>query len=911
MSQRDRFHLLGLLLALTALQAAHAEPASGRTIVAGPGVRQGVWHVYDRPDGFASPVRAMHQDGSGHIWMATIAGLSRYDGHSLTYYTKADGLPYDEVYTIAADRAGDLWIGTGETGGTGGGGVSRFDGETFHNLSTADGLVHDRVVAIMEDRSGHMWFGTNGGISRLDPSGGLTSYTVKEGLVPGRVRALAEDAEGNLWIGTWGGGLSRFDGETFTTFGTTDGLAAAEIRCIYLDRSGNLWIGTVGGLSLYADGAFRSFTTADGLAENQVLSILEDARGVLWLGTAGAGYTRYDGKTFSAFRGEDGYAPSWTLSLLEDFEGNMWFGTWNGGLARYFGMHFTSYDDYDNDDTDDGLGKSLVAVHSAALDDQGHMWFATWGRGVSLWNGDVFEAITERDGLADNHIVSVLADREGDLWFGSHGQGVSRYDGSGFITYTTTDGLGSDYIEDLLEDRHGHMWFAMSGPFADGGGLTRYDGEHFTTFTQVDGLVHDNVTALAEDADGHLWIGTTHGVSLFDGESFQTVDLEGLTSAYINHILVDSQGRQWFATRKQGVHRFGDGEAWHLHQSDGLASETVRSIFEDRAGHFWFATDGGLNRYDGLVVQTLLRRDGLAGNKISDIVEDVDGALWVCTDKGITRILPPPSTQPAIQLLSLTADRKYGPQSQLRLTSTDDYLAFELQGLSYRTRADQLVYVHRLLGHQNQWRSSDQGRIEYQDLPIGDYTFEAQVADRDLAYSDPISVNVRIDPPYREIGLLTLLGIAGLGLVLAVHTAARRRRERDQAREQLLHELEGEMQVARDLQMGLMPDGPPKLAGFSLAGRCLPAQQVSGDLFRYFVQDDVLTVALADVTGKAMEAAIPVVMFNGILDSHVDLGGAVGELYERLNRALFRALDKRTFICLSMVKVALSSRRLT
>jgi len=87
--------------------------------------------------------------------------------------------------------------------------------------------------------------------------------------------------------------------------------------------------------------------------------------------------------------------------------------------------------------------------------------------------------------------------------------------------------------------------------------------------------------------------------------------------------------------------------------------------------------------------------------------------------------------------------------------------------------------------------------------------------------------------------------------------------------------------------------------------------RLSIDLFRYFHRDGQFTIALADVTGKAMEAAIPVVMFNGILDSHVELRGSLSDLYGRLNLSLCRAFDKRTFVCLAMDEISLSSRRLT
>ena len=73
--------------------------------------------------------------------------------------------------------------------------------------------------------------------------------------------------------------------------------------------------------------------------------------------------------------------------------------------------------------------------------------------------------------------------------------------------------------------------------------------------------------------------------------------------------------------------------------------------------------------------------------------------------------------------------------------------------------------------------------------------------------------------------------------------------------------MEKELQTAHDLQMGLMPKDQLSLPGFAIAGRCIPAEQVGGDFFQYFdLPEGGLAIAMADVTGHAMEAAIPVVL---------------------------------------------------
>jgi phosphoserine phosphatase RsbU/P len=116
--------------------------------------------------------------------------------------------------------------------------------------------------------------------------------------------------------------------------------------------------------------------------------------------------------------------------------------------------------------------------------------------------------------------------------------------------------------------------------------------------------------------------------------------------------------------------------------------------------------------------------------------------------------------------------------------------------------------------------------------------------------------------------------------------------------------MEKELQIAHDLQMNLMPVENPNLNGMDIAGRCLPAEQVSGDFFQCFeLPENKAAIVLADVTGHAMQAAIPMVLFNGILEVQMEFNRDLEELFCRLNRSVFRLLDKRTFICFMMAQL--------
>ena len=123
--------------------------------------------------------------------------------------------------------------------------------------------------------------------------------------------------------------------------------------------------------------------------------------------------------------------------------------------------------------------------------------------------------------------------------------------------------------------------------------------------------------------------------------------------------------------------------------------------------------------------------------------------------------------------------------------------------------------------------------------------------------------------------------------------------------------MEQELQTAHELHMGLMPSGPPQLEGVDIAGRCIPAEQVGGDFFQYFQRPEGgLSLALADVTGHAMAAAVPAVLCEGMLHSQAETDCSLEDLFAGLNRSLHRVLDKRTFVCLAMAQYDSENRRM-
>ena len=110
--------------------------------------------------------------------------------------------------------------------------------------------------------------------------------------------------------------------------------------------------------------------------------------------------------------------------------------------------------------------------------------------------------------------------------------------------------------------------------------------------------------------------------------------------------------------------------------------------------------------------------------------------------------------------------------------------------------------------------------------------------------------------------------------------------------------LRSELETAREVQMGLMPSAAPDLPGYDIAGVCLPATEVGGDYYDYIRidgEDNALAIAVADVSGKGMQAAMTAVMISGMLHAEAIQSNNAAEVLIRVNRPLHRKSDRRMF----------------
>lgn len=128
--------------------------------------------------------------------------------------------------------------------------------------------------------------------------------------------------------------------------------------------------------------------------------------------------------------------------------------------------------------------------------------------------------------------------------------------------------------------------------------------------------------------------------------------------------------------------------------------------------------------------------------------------------------------------------------------------------------------------------------------------------------------------------------------------------------------LKGELQAARDMQMGLLPAADQVTASetrIDLAAYLDPAREVGGDFYDvFYINPDTLFILVGDVSGKGIPASLFMAISKSIYKSAVLRGTAdIGDIMTLANVAIARDNPELLFITLFAAVIDLPTGRMT
>ncbi|WP_224962011.1 SpoIIE family protein phosphatase [Geomonas subterranea] len=97
-----------------------------------------------------------------------------------------------------------------------------------------------------------------------------------------------------------------------------------------------------------------------------------------------------------------------------------------------------------------------------------------------------------------------------------------------------------------------------------------------------------------------------------------------------------------------------------------------------------------------------------------------------------------------------------------------------------------------------------------------------------------------------------------------------------------------DLELAKQIQLSLLPEKPPTLPGVSIACRCVPAAHVGGDYYDFFERErQVVDLVMADVSGHSVGAALIMVETRSVLRAQIKEPRSARDLLTLLNELLY------------------------
>ena len=111
------------------------------------------------------------------------------------------------------------------------------------------------------------------------------------------------------------------------------------------------------------------------------------------------------------------------------------------------------------------------------------------------------------------------------------------------------------------------------------------------------------------------------------------------------------------------------------------------------------------------------------------------------------------------------------------------------------------------------------------------------------------------------------------------------------------HAIQGQLQIAHQVQARLLPGQDPDVEGYDISGLSLPAFDIGGDYYDYIpLPGGRLGLVVADVAGKGIPAALIMSTFRALLRTSARRNQSVARTVQEVNVSLAESIGLPAFV---------------
>lgn len=839
----------------------------------------GSWDKITMFDGMLSPsVLKTMVSKEDLLYIGTFNGLSIYDGIRIKNYNYENGLPNDPITDIFEDDKGAIWIGF-QTKGL----VKWKNGDILNHFTKNDGLPTNSVNSISQNsKNGDILIGTNAGFSILKNNNNFENYNFLDGLCNGYTREVKVFGN-NIYIGN-GSGLAVYNGKKFKPIAySNEFFNGTNITVIETDSEGNIWLGTQGNGLLKYDGLkFTTYRTEDGLPSNFILDILIDNNGV-WIATQKGLVKMKDEKIIGINNPEKDGLKDFRVRSISKSKDGVYFISSSGGIFEY------DLNSFKKIMTEQGL-KSNEFIFDIKLSDNGILW-AGGNQGLYKIDNDIVTKIYDKDNskLQNDFVLDLEFSRDGSLWIVQNSK-VSRLVNDKIEDLTTLLKIPKSLeVKDIEFDNNGDIWIATTF------GLGEFKNDSLIIYNESNGTIQPKANCAVTIGNNNEIIYSTYGsgFSIFDGENFINYNTEnGLSNNNVEEIAVDSKNNYWIALDGGAVQMF-DGENFNQHKiKDGVSSDESFTLYVDDLDNVWVGTyGGGVCFYDGNIWNSIDSRDGLHNNTIKSICGSNGNKYWFGSRYGITSYNPKHQTPKIFVEKIETTNESYNFSENFeKKFIVDEKVSFSLNSNCYNTKKEKQKYIIEV---ERKGKKIDKiiasNDFVFRPEKTGKYKLVFRSIDRDMNYSNPISINFSVVGPWylNPKTAIPIWGSLFLLISFSIYTTrkyiSQRRytlklkeeaqikdREARERLEEKNKEILDSINYAKRIQSAILPSKRAVKAylkdSFVLYK---PKDVIAGDFYWLEYHDNKTYFAAADCTGHGVPGAMISLVCNNALNRSI------------------------------------------
>ncbi|NDV83682.1 two-component regulator propeller domain-containing protein [Bacteroides sp. 51] len=572
--------------------------------------------------------------------------LSAIEGLKFENITNKDGLSHNTVRCVMQDSRGFMWISTIN-------GLNRFDGHQFLSLHpefNTPSLTENNIRQTFEDQNGRIWIqSTSRFVNCYDTNiESFADYTGKnEARNYYQIKAMPD---GDVWL--WGleNGACHIhykDNKMISTLYDIDNIGTNVVTFVLKDSSGQIWIGTDKGLVQIINNIPRFCNTGNHtynyhsvvelqnqiyfFTNNDAILVFDKLRSV-FLPATSLGWKNFKINHTSALD-EDRILITGKQSTL---------------ILETTSVRITSARALFN-----GEELSETFIHT---DNKNNPW--VYNKTGNIWHYQPETGAFKKYRLIPESIISIIdlerfdvyCDSRGIFWITTFGNGLFTIEPNGEISHFTTanSGLKNNYLLSVKEDRTGDIWIGTENTGIAKISLTKYNNKIFLPDLKKTDYSDRTIRSIFEDAtNGEIWIGTKSGdIYVFDKDLKQKSTFQ-LRQGAAYSITPDTAGNIWVGTKGNGLLVIPKGKRKmsecyiHLLSDDHkTGANNIYTVLCDSKGRMWIGTFGdGLYLYelkDGKLNGTRFPRISNKQKQVRYLIQDHSGLIWAGGENGVT-----------------------------------------------------------------------------------------------------------------------------------------------------------------------------------------------------------------------------------------------------------------------------------